>query len=117
MELKISDDEDNANPDKGMSIHASNRHIKCDEEYSDSEDEGDGRKDNRNHKSDDGKSNVKVEGDQKPAESDSKSNTQPMETDVPCKKDTTSVTGIKAPKDSGDAPNAQELVDPSGLPD
>ncbi|XP_041716714.1 histone deacetylase 2 isoform X2 [Coregonus clupeaformis] len=44
-------DEDTENPDKRMSIRASDKRIACDEEFSDSEDEGEGgRRNEANHK-------------------------------------------------------------------
>jgi hypothetical protein len=42
-----SDDEDKSNPDERISIRASDKRIAPDNEYSDSEDEGDGRRDQR----------------------------------------------------------------------
>lgn len=45
-----SEDEDEQNPDERISIRASEKRIAKDEEFSDSEDEGDGRKDIRDHK-------------------------------------------------------------------
>lgn len=46
-----SDDEDRDSPDKRMSIRASDKRITCEEEFSDSEDEGEGgRRDRANYK-------------------------------------------------------------------
>lgn len=45
-----SEDEDKENPDERISIRASEKRIACDEEFSDSEDEGDGRRDVRSHR-------------------------------------------------------------------
>jgi len=45
-----SDDEDKSNPDERISIRASDKRIAPDNEYSDSEDEGDGRRDQRSFK-------------------------------------------------------------------
>lgn len=45
-----SEDEDKQDPDERISIRASEKRIAKDEEFSDSEDEGDNRKDIRNHK-------------------------------------------------------------------
>jgi histone deacetylase 1/2 len=45
-----SEDEDKQDPDERISIRASEKRIAHDEEYSDSEDEGDGRRDVRSHK-------------------------------------------------------------------
>lgn len=42
-----SDDEDKSNPDERISIRASDKRIAPDNEYSDSEDEGDSRRDQR----------------------------------------------------------------------
>ena len=49
----VSDNEDDtsvAQPDKRISIMSRDKRIACDEEFSDSEDEGDGRRDIRGHK-------------------------------------------------------------------
>lgn len=45
-----SEDEDKASPDERISIRASDKRIAPDNEYSDSEDEGDGRRDERSFK-------------------------------------------------------------------
>ncbi|XP_070396419.1 histone deacetylase 1-like isoform X1 [Dermacentor albipictus] len=45
-----SEDEDKVNSDERISIRASEKRVACDEEFSDSEDEGDGRRDNRSHR-------------------------------------------------------------------
>ncbi|KAH7976580.1 hypothetical protein HPB52_016549 [Rhipicephalus sanguineus] len=45
-----SEDEDKVNPDERISIRASEKRVACDEEFSDSEDEGEGRRDNRSHR-------------------------------------------------------------------
>ncbi|XP_015783714.2 histone deacetylase 2-like [Tetranychus urticae] len=45
-----SEDEDKQDPDERISIRASEKRIAKDEEFSDSEDEGDGRRDVRSHK-------------------------------------------------------------------
>lgn len=46
-----SEDEDKENPDERISIRASEKRIACDEEFSDSEDEGEGgRRDVRSHR-------------------------------------------------------------------
>jgi histone deacetylase 1/2 len=45
-----SEDEEKQDPDERISIRASEKRIAHDEEYSDSEDEGDGRRDVRSHK-------------------------------------------------------------------
>lgn len=45
-----SEDEDKNDPDERISIRASDKRIACDEEFSDSEDEGDGRRDARSHR-------------------------------------------------------------------
>lgn len=42
-----SDDEDKSNPDERISIRASDKRIAPENEYSDSEDEGDSRRDQR----------------------------------------------------------------------
>lgn len=42
-----SDEEDKSNPDERISIRASDKRIAPDNEYSDSEDEGDSRRDQR----------------------------------------------------------------------
>ena len=42
-----TDDEDKSNPDERISIRASDKRIAPDNEYSDSEDEGDSRRDQR----------------------------------------------------------------------
>lgn len=42
-----SEDEDKSNPDERISIRASDKRIAPENEYSDSEDEGDSRKDQR----------------------------------------------------------------------
>lgn len=45
-----SEDEDKVSPDERISIRASDKRIAPDNEYSDSEDEGDGRRDERSFK-------------------------------------------------------------------
>lgn len=45
-----SDDDDKQDPDERISIRASEKRIAHDEEFSDSEDEGDGRRDVKSHK-------------------------------------------------------------------
>ena len=45
-----SEDEDKVNPDERISIRASDKRLAPDNEYSDSEDEGDSRRDERNFK-------------------------------------------------------------------
>ncbi|XP_033730831.1 probable histone deacetylase 1-B [Pecten maximus] len=45
-----SDDEDKENPDTRVSIRANDKRIACDEEFSDSEDEGEGKRDRQNYK-------------------------------------------------------------------
>ena len=45
-----SEDEDKQDGDERISIRASEKRIARDDEFSDSEDEGDGRRDNRSHK-------------------------------------------------------------------
>jgi len=57
-----SDDEDKQDPDERISIRASEKRIAKDEEFSDSEDEGDGRRDVRTHKPTKPKK-AKVDGD------------------------------------------------------
>ncbi|XP_074602063.1 histone deacetylase 2-like [Brevipalpus obovatus] len=46
----VSEDDDEQDPDERISIRASEKRIVNDQEFSDSEDEGDGRKDIRSHK-------------------------------------------------------------------
>lgn len=57
-----SDDEDKQDLDERISIRASEKRIAKDEEFSDSEDEGDGRRDIRTHKPTKPKK-AKVDGD------------------------------------------------------
>ncbi|MCI4395617.1 hypothetical protein PGIGA_G00194140 [Pangasianodon gigas] len=60
-------DEDTEDPDKRMSIRASDKRIACDEEFSDSEDEGEGgRRNVANHKK--GVKRARVEDDRKEGE-------------------------------------------------
>ncbi|XP_076872805.1 histone deacetylase 2 [Brachyhypopomus gauderio] len=60
-------DEDTEDPDKRMSIRASDKRIACDEEFSDSEDEGEGgRRNIANHKK--GAKRARVEDDKKEGE-------------------------------------------------
>ncbi|XP_035206105.1 histone deacetylase 2-like [Stegodyphus dumicola] len=78
-----SEDEDKENPDERISIRASEKRIACDEEFSDSEDEGDGRRDVRSHrpkkkhKNDD--VDAKKEADIKTEKEDRKSDATPAE--------------------------------------
>lgn len=50
IDVEMEEDEDKQNPEERISIRASEKRIQNENELSDSEDEGDGRKDQRSHK-------------------------------------------------------------------
>ncbi|CAG2118077.1 unnamed protein product [Medioppia subpectinata] len=80
-----SEDEDKQDGDERISIRASEKRIARDDEFSDSEDEGDGRRDNRSHKPKAKKS--KVEANSTSASNANNNETKDKNNDESKKKD------------------------------
>ncbi|CAB1340379.1 unnamed protein product [Coregonus sp. 'balchen'] len=76
-------DEDTENPDKRMSIRASDKRIACDEEFSDSEDEGEGgRRNEANHKKGTKRARVEEGGKKEKVELEKAKETSTEKTDT-----------------------------------